>query len=129
MMDFFRKILGKDKLSPFYSKLSKAIDRSDLQIDVEQAFYLGGFKYDEEIYQSLIEALNGRNFDKTFLKLNYDAQSDNIELYFVKDTEGNGHLVVMFDPVELYQPEEVLNVFSFDEKALNIDEKKLIFSK
>lgn len=76
-------------------------------------FYLGGGPYNEQVYEEALKAITESRLDVFLEKLKYNVKEDNLELYLIKYNLQKAHIVIVYDPFELYQREEVLNIIPF----------------
>jgi len=102
------KFLGSPE-SPYYKKLKPILKRERALAGHTRIYFLGGFEHSGGNYERF-RALRGGGAVKKFLsEVKYNAQADNVELYLIE--RGNAScLLALLDSVELYSPEQVLQI-------------------
>ena len=95
---------------PFYEKLKDINKREPFAAIIKKAFYLGGFVFSSQGAELVEEAIL-QNRLKIFLEdISYNIREDNIELYLIEDELNQVKVIVIRDPVELYNQEKVLKI-------------------
>jgi len=126
-MNWFDRMLRKNK-NPYYKKIKKLLENQGLDTGMIEVYLLGGSTYNSENYEKALLAIE-KNALKPFLDTNsYDTQLDNIEFYLIYYASGTSKIILIYDPFELYQAEEILKTFNFDHRVILRDvPMKLIF--
>jgi hypothetical protein len=102
--------IKKKKENPFFTKLKGLIPLSIKLKDIKSIFYVGGIAYSESDYEKVKTAILENELDSFLKRVVYDVHHDNIELYLVEDKADNQVILLLFDPVELYQKEQILEI-------------------
>ncbi|QQT28768.1 hypothetical protein I6I99_15515 [Sphingobacterium multivorum] len=105
--------------NPFYEKLKAINRRKSFLNKVEQAFYLGGFKYTSNGYEIVKNAIYQGKLNSILSEQNYDVREDNIELYLIENDLKLLNLIVIFDPYGLYFGEDLIGIIPCDITVLN----------
>lgn len=103
-------LFDRKKENPYFTKLKNLNLKQNFVNSIVQAYYLGGVVYNNENYKNIIQAVQERRLSEFFQNGSYDSKQDNIELYWVRDNQEHINIIVVFDPVELYENEEILKV-------------------
>jgi hypothetical protein len=113
------KMFSSKEENPFFTKLKKLNSKQNFAHRIERAFFLGGVVYTNKNYENLVNAISSNELG-IFLENNaYDTQRDNIELYWMADDTGQAKILVILDPLELYDKEEILNTIPSTDSFLD----------
>lgn len=118
MINFLKRFMSKKKASPLYVKLKSALHRESNRVEINEAFYLGGEKYSKKSFNELLEFFENRKSLEELHPLEYKNDSDNLELYIVRDDKKKWFVIFLYDPYEVYQAEQVLKILSIKENQL-----------
>lgn len=105
-------LLNSKQENPFFTKLKILYAKQDFSGTIESAYYLGGVVYSNENYINLVQAVADNTLNDFLEKKFYDTQEDNIELYWIKDHGLQSKVVIILDPSELYESEQILDVIA-----------------
>jgi hypothetical protein len=114
---FFR---GTKDQNPYYIKLNKTLLRSGEKIKVNKAYFLLGLPDSFENRRDLKDAIARDTLKKLKDLKAYDVAVNNLELYFIEDAS-KCYLVVLLDPYELYESEQILEVIPVGGKNFDFD--------
>ena len=98
------------KVDPFYVKLKKLNHRHNFVDRINSAYYLGGVVYSNENYEKILQAISQNGLNVFFEENLYNTRKDNIELFWVNDENKLSKIIIILDPVELYENEEILKI-------------------
>ena len=108
-MNLFSMFKNK-KVDPFYVKLKKLNHRHNFVDRINSAYYLGGVVYSNENYEKILQAISQNGLNVFFEENLYNTRKDNIELFWVNDENKLSKIIIILDPVELYENEEILKI-------------------
>lgn len=127
-MSRFKKSVDNKHLNPIYRKIEKLLTLHGLNINIAYVYYLGGSYYNPDVYNKALLAIE-QNQLKTFLQnYLYDVHADNIEFYQITYNSDTSKLLVIYDPIELYWNDELLNVFPVNDNLNDLDREKIFSS-
>ena len=107
--------------NPYYTKLKKALLRQKFQINIKAAYFLFGIP-DSEMNLKMIKKDNSENALSEINKLIfYDIKMDNIEIYFVEDIYNKFYLILLKDPVELWEAETIIEIIPVKSKEYKME--------
>jgi hypothetical protein len=116
------------KASSFFAKLKGLNAKQKFADKIEKAYYLGGVVYNDENYTNVLQAVYNNTLDEFLKTRSYNTQQDNIELYWVKDDKDESKILLVLDPVELYESEKVLEIISStNDYWINLSGAQLIY--
>jgi hypothetical protein len=98
------------KENPFFTKLKNLNSKQNFAGKIVKAYYLGGVVYNDENYENVMQAISESSLDVFFENNTYNTQENNIELYWIDDDKEQIKILVLLDPVELYENEKVLEI-------------------
>jgi hypothetical protein len=116
----------KEKENPFFTKLKRVLSKDIKLESIRSIYYLGGFEYSKNGYEKARAAILSGNLNSFLKSISYNVQQDNIELYLM-DFGLRRSIVMILDPVELYQRETVLDTFQIEEE-LELSSAEKIYS-
>lgn len=119
-------LFRNNSINPRYSILSKALKRSEYSFPFEKAYYIGGFEYKEESYLATLKTLK-KDLSSELARLKYNAQVDNVEIYLIESGISTKYLIFVYDPVELYQFEKILDIHQIEGNELLLNNPEQIF--
>lgn len=126
MMNLLKKLFKKRNISPRYTILTKALEKSKYKLSIKRAFYLGGFEYKEENYRATLNVLK-KDLNSELANLKYNAKADNVELYMAESEDGNKYMIFLYDPVELYHNERILEIQQVNAIATPLSNQEQIY--
>ena len=115
-----------EKLNPYYIKLHKALLKKGLDIKVNRAYFLLGLPDSIENRQELRDSIAHNALKRLKDSKAYDVTVNNLELYFIEDEDNRACLIVLLDPYELYESEQILEVIPVKAKDFEFD-RELIY--
>lgn len=125
MLNF--KFLGKKQQeNPRYSLLKRLISKDANLKKISKGYHIGGFVYDERIYENVKSASKNGDLHRVVRELQSNTQKDNVEIYLLKNYQEEWKIVLLMDYFELYTSEEILDVLPLKEDLEFFKGKKLI---
>ena len=99
---------------PFFIKLLSVLkSQSEIQ-SYDRIFFLGGFEFSDSAYKKCRELIIENKLTEAVTVTNYNAQSDNVEMYYFEDKKHSRHyLLLLYDPVELFDSEHILDILEY----------------
>jgi hypothetical protein len=121
-MSIFGKLFKKDKAeNAYYSKLSKSLLKKGFTNKIRTAYRLVGIPNSFENLNRLRKAILENSFNKLRNTIPFDVMRDNLELYFVEDDKNECYLVILLDPYELLESEQILEIIPTNKKSFGIE--------
>ena len=121
-MSIFGKLFKKDKAeNAYYSKLSKSLLKKGFTNKIRTAYRLVGIPNSFENLNRLRKAILENSFNKLRNTIPFDVMRDNLELYFVEDDKNECYLVILLDPYELLESEQILEIIPTNKKSFCIE--------
>ena len=121
-MSIFGKLFKKDKAeNAYYSKLSKCLLKKGFTNKIRTAYRLVGIPNSFENLNRLRKAILENSFNKLRNTIPFDVMRDNLELYFVEDDKNECYLVILLDPYELLESEQILEIIPTNKKSFGIE--------
>ena len=104
-----KRLLGRSE-NVYYKKLKRILKHQDIINQYTHIYFLGAFEYNDENYDKYKE-LETAALIKFLSATKYNAQRDNVEIFLIKNTHSQStYLLTLLDPVELYSPEQILDI-------------------
>jgi hypothetical protein len=128
MMSLLKRIFSGGSLyerNPCYQKLKRLLKSQNNIRSYEKIYFLGGFEYNENAYQSFRRSLNDGRVEKFLESNKYNSQCDNIELYLIKSAQS--YLLILLDPVELLSGERILEIVESPNVSISDFKYELIY--
>ena len=127
-MGILDKFFKKEKAeNVYYSKLSKSLLRKGFRAKIKTAYRLLGIPNSTENLNRLKGAILENGLKQLRDTTPFDVMRDNLELYFVEDDRNECYFIILLDPYELLEGEQILEVISTSHKNLGF-EPELIYS-
>jgi hypothetical protein len=111
-MSWLKRLFDMQDHDPYYIKIKTALHKMEIDKNIAEAYYLGGCVYSSENYKNILLSIANNTLFQFLNKEKFDVQKDNMELYLISYRNDEKKLIVLCDPYELYQTEEILKVIS-----------------
>ena len=111
-MNFFNKFFKRNKNrnrneNPLFTIIKEAFpidfDFSDYTI-----YHIKSFEYKESNIELFDKCIKEEDFYKILDTLNYNSQSNNIGVYYLLNSNGEGMIYLLYDPIELWEKGYIL---------------------
>jgi len=121
-MSIFGKLFKKDKAeNAYYSKLSKSLIKRGFTNKVRTAYRLLGIPNSFENLDKLKRAILANRLKDLRDTTPFDVMRDNLELYLVEDDKNECYFVILLDPYELLESEQILEIIPTSKTNLDIE--------
>ena len=88
----------------------RALKVNRFHIKYDEVYYIQGFEYDKKRYDEIVKAITDNSFCQKIKSLTYNAQSDNIDFYYIVN-RGQHMLVSLLDFIDVDKNEKILDKF------------------
>lgn len=126
-MNIFDKLFRKrGKENAYYIKLRRSLLQNKFNKEIRSAYFLLGVPNTSANLASLKKAISDNSLTMLKKTIPYDVKRDNLELYLIKDNSNNYYFIILLDPIELYEGEQVLDIMPVNDRNFDL-EPELIF--
>lgn len=127
-MKFLNELFVSKPKENLFFKVFKQTFPKDVDFTDSKVFHLKSFEYTDsnmELFESNIES---KDFFKVLEKLEYNSQSNNVEIYYVINPEEKNVIYMLSDPFELFEKEYVMKEYKIvlDNNILSLTTVKQI---
>lgn len=120
-MKLFDKLFDSKKENPFFTIFKQTFPKGT-DFSQSKVYHIKSFQDTD----SNMELFEKKKFDKDFYMildgLEYNSQTNNIGMYYVINSEGNGTVYLLSDPVELWEKESIIGKYDkiLDEHVMSL---------
>lgn len=130
MMNFFYNLFKPKPIvneNPYF-KIFKQVFPKDVDFKESKVFYLKSFEYNDSNMELFERNIESSDFNIVLEKLQYNSQTNNVEIYYVINPDGKNVIYMLSDPFEVFEREYLMKEYKvvLNENIMLLSTIKLI---
>lgn len=117
----------KKNENPYFSKIKKTLKGYKKISQIYRIYFVSAYLYSDENLLMIKQGFSTENIDLTKSLQTFNSDMDAVEIYGLEYKNGSKEILLVRDPVELYEPEEIIHSYSISKSFWNSIEKEQIF--
>jgi hypothetical protein len=115
------------KEDPSLTTLQSLIPKGSVISDFTKVLYLGGYGYPDQIKENLKKSILANDL-KSFLKsIPYNKDENSMILYYVISSNGKSYIVSVYEPNELYEQNQIIDIIPCESQFINTLNTEVIY--
>ncbi|OAE90432.1 hypothetical protein [Flavobacterium psychrophilum] len=114
--------LFRKKEHPYFEILRYVLPEN-FEFNNYKIYYIKGFEMTDKNIELFVLNSDKEDFVSILKELKYNSQADNVSVYYLEKELDRGEIILITDPLELYEKEQIIKRYScfLNQKVLSLE--------